>query len=250
MTVRATQWRTRELTVQAFDLRGLDAGAETEAVVTLMRADGNRAAPLYGPDGVVSGVTARASFGPVNAVRAGGTEEVGAVTLRLLPSAAFTPETLYVLTVAGRRYTFTMPDNDTDLLTLLTGGGGETPDPGGGGQTPVDPTPSHEFIYWHQISRQAVRIPSNAVRVPFAEPQSFTVPTWADSQRLLFAWETTLGRTLSVLTLGGFPQTAGWIRSNAPVVDDGKTYTYWYSDNALIGDVISGAAVTITRIRG
>lgn len=254
MAIRVPRWRSREFTVQAFDLRGVDAGADVQASITLMRLDGNRAAALYGPDGVVSGVTVSTQFGPQNAVNPrGGTEEVGVAVFRLLPNAAYTPDTQYVLTVAGRRYVFTMPDEDTDLLTVL-GAPAPTPDPGGGGgdnPPPVDPTPQHEFVHWHSLSRTAVSIPSNAVRETYAEPQSWTIGRWSGSQYLLFAWETELGQTLDGLSVGGFPQAAAFQRVNTPIhASDGKTWTYWHSENSLDGAVVGGTSVVLTRVRG
>ena len=119
--------RTYRLTVPVHDLRG-DAPTEsgTSASISLMRLDGHSNAPLYGPEGLVVGRMSTDEFIPMD--RPADTDlHPESVVFELLPTAYFRVQTQYVLSVAGRTYTFQMPERDESILELFD-------------QTPIDPS--------------------------------------------------------------------------------------------------------------
>lgn len=111
--------RTYVLTVKVHDLMGAATVEDVPVQIRLMRSDGGATAPLFGPQGLVAGTSAMMDRAEETA--APPMIEEGVATFRLLPNAYYFVPTLYVITVGGRGYRFTMPAGDSDLIELLNG---------------------------------------------------------------------------------------------------------------------------------
>ena len=119
--------RTYELTVPILDIMGdAPVAAGTPVSVMLARTDGAADQPLFGPDGLLVGamtqVTAEATARPP-----GTSLSPTTLTFALIPNGYWFVPTVYVLVAGGRTYQFTMPAEDTSLVSVLDGeatGGG------------------------------------------------------------------------------------------------------------------------------
>ena len=116
-----------ELTVPVHDLMGDAPTVEGNITVTLARADGRTDRPIFGPQGALFGAAATDTIVP--AQRDASEISEGEWTFRLLPNDYYFVPTIYLLVIGTRAYSFTMPAEDSNLITLLDA---ESPAAGGG----------------------------------------------------------------------------------------------------------------------
>lgn len=147
----ASLQQTYTLTVKLHDLMG-DAPVDAATMaMQLVRTDEHRSEPLFGPQGLLLGGS---TVTPILAVSRDATMiSPGVYTYRLIPNDYYFVTTRYQLVVGGRRYPFTMPAEDTDLITILDG---ETP------VAPVIPTTRGLFIAWVQASDTVTLLPGSS----------------------------------------------------------------------------------------
>ncbi len=134
--------KTYVLTVPVHDLMGDAPTASSNIVVTLVRADGDITAPLFGPQGLIVGGEGIDTITPT--ARDSSEISEGLYVFRLLPNAYYFVPTVYELTAGARTYQFTMPSKDSTLIELLNeeASGGETD----GGTTPATVHPDVESV--------------------------------------------------------------------------------------------------------
>lgn len=124
--------RTYTLTVPVLDLMG---DAPTQAgrpvSVTLARADRGADSPLYGPDGLLVGSMTQ-EVSEATRRPTGSALTPATYTFDLIPNGYWFVPTVYLLSVDGRVYQFTMPAEDSSLITLLDAESTDTPTAGDG----------------------------------------------------------------------------------------------------------------------
>lgn len=152
-TIDAAFQRTYELRVDALDLMGdppHSDDAPVQAVVELVRVDGQQGNPLFGPAGLIFDTVLSETFSPAASLASDSAIRAGRLTFELIPNGYWFVPTRYVLTLAGRVYEFVMPAQDTTLVALLEaeaapsapGDGGDDGGDDGGSTTPARALPA------------------------------------------------------------------------------------------------------------
>lgn len=131
----STLKRTYDLTIPVLDLMG-DSPADSPLSLTvqLVRTDGASDSPLFGPDGLIAGDMTQSVIA-VSDRPSGSALDPATAVLQLIPTAYWFVPTRYLLTAAGRVYQFTMPAEDSSLITLLPEDASSGDSPRGGGSS-------------------------------------------------------------------------------------------------------------------
>lgn len=130
--------RTYTLTVPILDLMGdSPVTAGIPVMIALARADGAADQPLFGPDGLLVGAMTQ-EVSEATARPAGTALAPANFEFSLIPNGYWFVPTVYLLTVGGRTYRFTMPAEDTSIITLLGTETTATPSSGDSGVVAIE----------------------------------------------------------------------------------------------------------------
>ncbi len=107
--------------------------------------------------------------------------------------------------------------------------------------------PRNDLLYW---GTSATNTPGDIVVTGFDSQTQLdgdvTLPTWADSQYVVFAYPDS-APAVTQLLIGSVNQLAAFTATPAAITVDGVSYTVLISNNSILGSVASGSTATLTR---
>lgn len=107
--------------------------------------------------------------------------------------------------------------------------------------------PRPDIFYWGtQVSAAASAVDVLTLDSSTRLTGVFTLPTWADSQHVVFA-TTATDPNITRIEIGGLNQLSAFTRTDNAIVVNGVNYDVYLSNNAILGSTSSGIEVTIER---
>lgn len=106
----------------------------------------------------------------------------------------------------------------------------------------------HEYTY---VNTQADRLPANfsttgANQAEYQSSQTIAIPTFANSRYVVIA-QLASEPDISSIMIGGLEQVGTFEKVAGTAQVGGQTFEFYYSRNTLLGSVVSGTELTITR---
>ena len=116
-----------------------------------------------------------------------------------------------------------------------------------GGNNPTPPTRTENTYLQSQADNMVANfVTTGASSGNYAVTQHLAIPTFTGSRYVAIA-QPADEPDLTRIDIGGINQLAAFTKSAATAMVEGNSYEFWYSDNTLVGSIVSGQNVIISR---